>query len=358
MNPASVRVVAFFCSVPCVAAAAPMYSVRPIEGPPEVDVVEVASINDLGQATGTLVRFNQPNRAFFWDGSGPVQLIPVDNAHGAAINNRGEVVGISNDGPFIWSAAGGLRPLPVPAGYTEFQPFAINDAGTIAGAVFAAGERAGTARVGADGSAEVNSDLLLRNWFSASINRHGAVAGTALGPQFNGPIVWEADGPVRQLPGGDAFDVNDLGAAVGTASGGGAYWRPDGTLVGIPDMAGAEVSTQTPYGLNNAGQVVGYLNHTNHANDAFFWTEADGTLDLQDLLDESGEGWDLEFAVDINEPGQIVGRASNTLGLRAAFLLTPVPEPGAGALSFACATALLRRRRQRPTSRCSTGSPE
>src|SRR5687767_8806460 len=123
MKSAPFRVVALLCSAPCVAAAAPLYSLRPIEAPADVDEVSVASVNDLGQVTGTLVRYNHSNRAFYWDGSGPVREIPVDHAHGTSINNRGEVVGISNDGPFVWTAAAGLRFLPVPAGYDEFAPY-------------------------------------------------------------------------------------------------------------------------------------------------------------------------------------------------------------------------------------------
>ena len=48
-------------------------------------------------------------------------------------------------------------------------------------------------------------------------------------------------------------------------------------------------------------------------------------IELNTLLPESS-GWDLFYAYDINDNGQIVG-FGRTQGENHGFLLTPVPEP-------------------------------
>ena len=119
-------------------------------------------------------------------------------------------------------------------------------------------------------------------------------------------------------------------------------WRPDGTIVPIPDAGEARV--QSPLAINNDGVVVGYVERWDSVRDAFVWTEADGTLDLQSLLDASGAGWDLNYATDINEAGQIIGRGQYQ-GRLLGFVLTPVPEPtGAALCAVGCAALLTRRR--------------
>lgn len=345
----------------CAAQAAPRYSVRAIETPDAVDDVSAVALNDRGEVTGTLVRYNVDNRAFFWDGTGPARLLPVESGHGVGVNNRGEVVGISNDGPFVWSASAGVRILQTAPGSGEIQPFDINDAGTVAGIAYGdpPGGNPQAFRLYPDGRLETTRGTRFAGWTADAINAGGAVIGT----YFSGPpggAVWEPDGTFRLLPGASrATAINDRGEVAGNwygegDSGGTALWRADGTLVKIPPMPGADVATQNPYGINNDGVVVGYLNHSNHADDAFIWTEADGIHDLQALLDESGAGWDLHFAVDVNESGQIVGRGSYQ-GRIQGFLLTPVPEPAAAALLLLPAGASLWRRRTR--RRTSMGTP-
>lgn len=332
-----------------VGRAEPRYSVRAIETPQNVDIVDAVSLNDRGEVAGTLVRYNRPNEAFFWDGSGPARVLPVDYGHGTAINNRGEVVGFSNDGAFLWSADGGLRILSPPAGYTEFQPFDINDDGTTAGLVY--GDSGGiTVRRRADGTIDTLPGISFTGWSGDTINGGGAIVGTIRdAPRQVGAGVWEPGGAFRLLPSGSTANaINDRGEVAGTwfdgKTGGTAFFRADGTLARIPDMPGAEVSSQTPYGINNAGVVVGYLNRSDHSNDAFLWTEADGTLDLQDLLDGSGADWELEFALDVNETGQIIGRGIYD-GRLQGFLLTPVPEPRVLGLCVPLLAATLLRRR-------------
>ena len=67
-------------------------------------------------------------------------------------------------------------------------------------------------------------------------------------------------------------------------------------------------------------------------------------LDLESLLDASGQGWTLHFAHDINDRGQIVATGIFN-DVPQAVLLTPVPEPAALMLLPVAGLALLRRRR-------------
>jgi len=64
---------------------------------------------------------------------------------------------------------------------------------------------------------------------------------------------------------------------------------------------------------------------------AFLYTNG-SLLDLNSILTASGNGWTLEDATAINTSGQIVGYGINALGQTDAFLLTPVPLPGAALL--------------------------
>jgi hypothetical protein len=109
------------------------------------------------------------------------------------------------------------------------------------------------------------------------------------------------------------------------------------------------VGGSTANGINSSGVVVG-----SSGGRAFVWTESEGMLDLNDLLDGmSGAGWTLQYAADINDSGWIAGAGlydpdgpGGAEAVTRAFLLRPVPEPRA-LLVIAMATALvacLRRR--------------
>jgi hypothetical protein len=52
-------------------------------------------------------------------------------------------------------------------------------------------------------------------------------------------------------------------------------------------------------------------------------------LDLNQHLNDSGIGWTLKAAYDINDNGWIVGVGINPQGQYQSFLLVPVPEPNA-----------------------------
>ena len=63
------------------------------------------------------------------------------------------------------------------------------------------------------------------------------------------------------------------------------------------------------YGINNAGQIVGYSYITgNTAYHAFLWTPGSGMLDLGTL------GGTYSFAYGVNDAGQVVGESTLASG--------------------------------------------
>lgn len=73
--------------------------------------------------------------------------------------------------------------------------------------------------------------------------------------------------------------------------------------------------------INDDGDIVGF------GSCPFLYR--DGVMyDLNGLIDPAS-GWHLSLAYAINDNGQIVGQGVNALGQSDAFLLTPIPEPGA-----------------------------
>ena len=119
-------------------------------------------------------------------------------------------------------------------------------------------------------------------------------------------------------------------------------WHPgeEPVEIGLPGAVGGSA----PEGLNNAGMIVGSSNFG--VPRAFVWTQDWGALDLNDMLDETGEGWQLTNAFDVNDRGQIVGQGLYQGQLRG-FLLTPVPEPiGAIVIATAAGGLMLRPRRK------------
>jgi hypothetical protein len=81
---------------------------------------------------------------------------------------------------------------------------------------------------------------------------------------------------------------------------------------------------------------------------AFLWTPELGMRDLNDLVDASAAGWTLTEAWAINNAGQIAGFGQHGGELtRVPFLLTPVPEPGAAAVTASLAAGALLSRRRR-----------
>jgi len=357
-------------AVPFTADAAPRYSLTFIDPGSTAWGARPVSINDRGEVTGYIDRDptgspDVPDRPFVWSGPGTLRELAVpagtvDNVMGHAINNRGEVLGNIGNNVLIWAPDGSSRTIAPPAGQSWVGPRDFNDAGTLVSETWQEGVASSTVRRRADGTLDVTQSGFRPGFLSDVMNASGAVAGLTW-TDIPRPVVWDADGTLRILStprgGGEAMAINDAGLVAGTYGFEGnsseviasAVWRPNGEFVAIPLVPGVDVDSQRPYGVNNLGQVVGYTNLTNHDNDAYYWSEADGVHDLQALLDASGADWNLQWAVDINEAGQIlaVGAIRGRTGFQG-VLLTPVPEPTMGAgVMLLCGAVISRRFRGR-----------
>jgi uncharacterized membrane protein len=136
--------------------------------------------------------------------------------------------------------------------------------------------------------------------------------------------------------GSEATGINDLAQVVGTEDGAGFLWD-DGEityLTGLP----------FPRAINNAGQVVG-RGGGGGVDIARIWEDGVAT-DLIDLIPPDS-GWnELEWAMDINDAGQIVGWGLLDDGDRRGFMLTPIPEPATLGLLVMGTLSLIWKRRQ------------
>lgn len=230
------------------------------------------------------------------------------NGVATAINDGGQAVGYSyldslNRHAFLFSD-GEMTDIGSLGGYSG--ALAINNSGAIAG--FSSDTSVGYphAFVYRDGlMMEIdpfggpNNESIARG-----INNHDQVVGEALTPAgtFNGFIYSTSNGLVTNvgtLAGGlntYALSINDRGDVVGSAD--------------------------SPYEsvCFTGGQSVPCIEY---ALRAFLYRNGE-MLDLNSLI-RSDSGWDLQWALDINDRGQIIGYGVRNGKFRA-FLATPVPE--------------------------------
>jgi hypothetical protein len=335
--------------VPCLADAAPIYSLTPIDPGNLGGSLWPRAINNRGEVSGNIVRnAPDPSRPFFWNGTGPARELAVPAGTGASalgMNNLGEVVGQIGNDSAIWSPDGTVRTIAPPAGHTLAFTAGLNDAGTLLTRTESGPLGGGVTgfRRHADGSVEE-----LPNFYSQALNQRGAALGIDA-------VVWEPDGTLRSLtsPGSpNGYAINDAGWVTGQFAVGDdismAVWRPDGSLIAVPPpgniFGGDYVSGVV---INNRQEVVGG-GKWDGVGRIVYWTEADGLVDLRTRLDASSAGWRLDYAIDINDAGQIVGIAIRTSDNRSfAVVLTPVPEPSLALACVGVLAVLATRRRAR-----------
>src|SRR3984885_11004077 len=280
-------------------------------------------INDRGEAVG-LAETSVPDpdgedfcafgthltcRPFLWQffHMSALPTLGGNNGQASAINNRGQIVGISETtvqdsgcapskpgkiiSPVLWEK-GEVRPLPTVDGDPDGFVQGINDRGQA---------------VGSSGTC-------------TSIATHA--------------VLWEND-TAFQLPdlgrdGNDAYAINDHGQAVGYVSTGttivASLW-PNGTHSAVKNLGilpgdGAAFAT----GINNRGQVVGSTFNSQGWSRGFIWQ--DNVMTDLNTLTSKDSNLSIIAASNINERGQISGMAMVMSGPDEgkihAILLTPV----------------------------------
>jgi len=271
-----------------------------------------------------------------------------------AINNAGRVVGGSADKAFLWTPETGMQALPGLGG-SSWWAEDINDDGVIVGNVWHSA-LSGVPVRWVNGAVE---QLSSRSGSAKAINDTGLIGGfvgssspflydmqltiidgntdaNILDINDNGdavgfidrwtPVVWEnrvrrilpASGSMR------ADAINNAGWIGGHGSDGPVLWRDDETIPLAPHLPGFEAVVK---GINESGQIVGWVPAGWYPQEFTFLWEDGNLIDLQQLLLPEDAGWELVEINDINEAGQMVGIAYDPTGRDQAILLNPVPEP-------------------------------
>jgi probable HAF family extracellular repeat protein len=305
--------------------------------------------------------------------SAPILLNVPDsqNAEVRAINNRGEVVGLSYSTArqfqvFYWSQASGVKVLGIHSNHTNFTlgP-SINDSGVVAASLNAAGWEHAFRWTVEDGLVDLGvlappgSGSLGGDAAATAINKHGDVAGFSTNNQgFSHAVIWTRGSAIKDLGtlGGHqswAYDLNDNGDVTGTSmlSNGLSHcfiWNERSGMqdLGVPtgyqysscsriNGSGDVVGTATnaagnsvaifynkrdgmimlnpqgtycfPQGFNDHGEVL-IASGSGSTVRAFLWTQRSGFVDLGTLGATYAYPWSL------NERGEVVGASTSTSG--------------------------------------------
>ncbi len=301
------------------------------------------AINNLGQVAG-ISRLGGFDHGFLWSGGDPIDIggLGGDRTTVTDLNDASQVVGYSEkphpENPdylqnrgFIWED--GVMAETGHLGGSTSQVFCINDAG----------KRVGISDLSPNGRSVVLSydttnvalfdpGSILLNSYASGINARDEMVGyqwVDAGTTFERfrAVSWH-EGVLSEL-GFDAdhafaADNNDIGDAVGYAytadSTIGVLWAQGGSQASNIGNLGGSPGVAYPSAINNDGFVVGTSTDVYGTPHAFIWANGVGMVDLNDLL-EPGSGWLLTTANDINDLGQIVG-VGQLLGQTRAFVIS------------------------------------
>jgi probable HAF family extracellular repeat protein len=250
------------------------------------------AISDAGFVAGET---NPGPRPVVWTPAG--ELIDVfagattNNGRAYGVNESGLVVGIGYANPegstfygFSWTQGGGFVRLPGLVPGANSNAVAVNDAGQIVGISTTAQFRPHAVVWNPGGSIVDLGDLGGMSSIPTAINENGQVVGWSGTPAwFTHAFMWTAERGIEDLgtlggPASQAADVNADGLVVGSsalASGeqhAFAWTRDDGMIdLGVPG------ETSTAIAVNDAGQILGYTGQLGVDARAVIWDAADRT---------------------------------------------------------------------------------
>ncbi|MEC4803653.1 MAG: hypothetical protein SAJ12_05240 [Jaaginema sp. PMC 1079.18] len=322
--------------------AASLYSVT------DLGTFQATRINNTGQVVGT-----DSNGASLWQNGSLIHLENLGNAANTLINidinNQGDVV----FGSFLW------RNGTVINLGENFYANSINDLGIIAGSI-GLGDLFSRAAKWQDGTiTELN---LPPNYSSrgSAINNVGQIGVNSNVTVQNSTEfhtgIWQNE-VTTELDLTLLIDLNNSGRAIGNYTDSNGFEQAHTWYNGkTTDLGSLGGEGTWSYGLNNLDQIVGVSNTQDWVTNAFIWDK--GVMENLNNLLVNGEGWELEWATDINDNGQIIGWGRYN-GVERSFLLNPmannpdnpqeVPEPTVGfSLLAIAALGMLSRKGDRP----------
>jgi probable HAF family extracellular repeat protein len=242
-------------------------------------------------------------------------LLPGDTySHAYAINNQGQVVGLSGYDPgppanpeghaVLWSQ-GTVQDLGSLPGNTYSQAFGINNLGQVVGS-------SGSAAVLWDHGAPQDLGNLGGGSVAQAINDLGQIVGYSyLSDGYSHAFLWQ-NGSIKDLGGlsggkvSTAGAINNLGQIAGSATDPSGYYHPViwNNQV-IQDLGTFGGLTGQAFGINKYSQVVGNAQTSNYSYHAFLWQEDA----KQDLGIPPGQSYG--YCGGINSQGQIVSGSGN-----------------------------------------------
>jgi probable HAF family extracellular repeat protein len=294
-----------------------------------VGISQTATLEPLGEWWSSFAFYGGPNNigfinlGFVWE-QGQMRGLPNfpggNNGFATGANNLGQVVGWAENDvhdpmcvspqvlqfrPAVWELGppDQIHDLPLISGDTSGAATAINDNGQIVGISGICDQAVGrhTAR----------HAVLWENGVVTDIGNLGA-------QWWNTPTAINQRGDVVGFAGDPAFVEGDIVHAF-------MWTREDGIrhLKPLPRRTPKHVDSEA-YGINEARQVVGVSCDADFVDcRAVVWNQGNTPTDLNDL--KGGFSARLESAKDINNLGQITGRAIDSTGVRTSYLAVPTP---------------------------------
>jgi len=295
-----------------------------------VGISQTADPEPLGESWSSAAFYSTPNNVgyinlgFVWEQSlGQMRGLPNfpggNNGFATGANNLGQVVGWAENGvhdgacvspqvlqfrPAMWTLGppDQIQDLPLIPGDTSGAATAINDNGQIVGISGICDQAVGrhTAR----------HAVLWENGGVTDLGNLGA-------QWWNTPTAINQRGDVVGFDGDPAFVEGDIVHAF-------MWTREDGIrhLKPLQGRSPKHVDSEA-YGINQARQVVGISCDANFIDcRAVIWDHGNTPTDLNEL--KGSYSARLESAKDINDNGEITGRAIDGNGVRTAYLAIPL----------------------------------
>jgi probable HAF family extracellular repeat protein len=296
-----------------------------------VGISQTADPEPLGEFWSSMRFYGLPynvgfiNLGFVWEqGQGQMRGLPTfpggHNSFATGANNLGQVVGWAENGvhddmccchqvlqfrPAVWELGppDRIHDLPLISGDSSGAATAINDNGQIVG-ISGICDRA-------EGRHTARHAVLWENGGVTDLGNLGA-------EWWNTPTAINQRGDVVGFAGDPAFVEGDIVHAF-------MWTREDGIrhLKPLPRRTPRHVDSEA-YGINEARQVVGISCDADFVDcRGVVWDHGNTPTDLNEV--KGSFSAHLESAKDINDNGEITGRAIDANGVRTAYLAVPVP---------------------------------